>query len=273
LTVNVRNTTPGYPLQRVAELPSEIGHSSNIDRSQVWFRPVVPFDLESLLEALPVGAGDEQVDVASPGARAFQLNVQGSFNAADRDHAGAELPGSPVQPLPNRGDVGFRKLPDRQFPLRVGDGDEMQVTRLIAQQPVAFGDHLVPVVAAREPAAVATRSGGAEIRLTLLPVSVVLKLTGTFEPARHLLLPFAALLHRLKVRQTPLGHDLVLPTISTSRTAAILRETRLVHCFCPGVDSLRRRSGGVSTLMGISPVKRSGRDVFEDRSGDLAKVW
>jgi len=144
---------------------------------------------------------------------------------------------------------------------------------LIAQQPVAFGDHLVPVATAREPTAGAARCGGAGIWFTLCPSRQLLQLAGTFEPPGHLLLPFAALLRRLVVWQTPLGHDLVLPTISTSRTAAILRETRLVHCFCPGVDSLRRRSGGVSTLMGISPVKRSGRDVFEDRSGDLAKVW
>jgi hypothetical protein len=48
LTVNVRNTTPGYSLQRVAELPTEVIDTSNINGSQVPSRPVVFFDLECL---------------------------------------------------------------------------------------------------------------------------------------------------------------------------------------------------------------------------------
>jgi hypothetical protein len=172
-----------------------------------------------------------------------------------------------------RRDVSLGELPNRQFPLWVGGGDEKQVPWLVAEQPVAFGYHLVPVAVAREPTTLAARRGGTEIWFTLLPVSVVLQLAGTFEPPGHLLLPFAALLHRLKVRDAQLGHGLAFPAISTSKIADTLRETCLVHCFCPGLGSLRRRGGGVSTLMGISPVKRSGRDVFEDRSGDLAKVW
>jgi hypothetical protein len=94
LTVDVRNPTPGYSLERVAELPPKIIDSSNINGSQVRFRPVVFFDLEGLLQALPVGSSDYEVDVASPGARAIKLNVQGSFKAADRDHAGAQ----PLEP-------------------------------------------------------------------------------------------------------------------------------------------------------------------------------
>jgi hypothetical protein len=139
-----------------------------------------------------------------------------------------------------RGDVGFGELADRQFALRVGDGDEMQVTRLIARQPVPFGDHMVRVATAREPTTLAARRGGAEIWFTLCPVCVVLQLTGTLEPPGHLLLPFAAPLHRLKVRQTQLGHHLASLAISTPGIAAILRKTRLVHCFCPGVGGPSR---------------------------------
>jgi hypothetical protein len=127
--------------------------------------------------------------------------------------------------MEERGDVSLGELPDGQFPFRVGDGDEMQVTRLVAQQPVTLGYHLVPVAAACEPTAGAARRGGTEIWFTLFPVHFVLQVTGTFEPAEHLLLSFATLLHGLKVGEAPLGHDLMLPTISTSRTAAILCET------------------------------------------------
>jgi hypothetical protein len=104
-------------------------------------------------------------------------------------------------------------------------GDEMQVPRLIAQQPVAFGDHLVPVVAAREPTALAARRGGTETGLALSPVHFVLQLTGALEPPGNQTLPFAALLHRLKVGQAHLGHDLALPAIPTTKIAGTLRET------------------------------------------------
>ncbi len=61
--------------------------------------------------------------------------------------------------------------------------------------------------------------GGAEIRFALLPIRVVLQLAGALEPADHLLLSFAALLRRLEIGETQLGHDLALPTISTTKTA------------------------------------------------------
>ena len=103
------------------------------------------------------------------------------------------------------------KLPHRKFPLRVGDGDEKQVVRLVAQQAVAFGYHLVPVVAAREPTTVAARRCGTEIRLTLLPFRVVRQLASAVEPPYHLLLTFAALLHSFKVWQAQLGQEPMLP--------------------------------------------------------------
>jgi hypothetical protein len=122
LTVNVRNPTPGYPLQRVAELPSKIIDGSNINGSQVRSRSVVFFDLESLLQGRLFRTGDDEVDVASPGARAIKLNVQGSLETSDRHHAGAQLFEPSVQPLPDRGNVGLGELPNRQFPLRGSDG-------------------------------------------------------------------------------------------------------------------------------------------------------
>jgi hypothetical protein len=120
----------------------------------------------------------------------------------------------------------------------------MQVTRLIAQQPVTLGNHLVPVAAACEPTAGAARRDGTKIRLALLPFCVVLQLTGAIEPPDHLLLPIAALLHRLKVWEAQIGQDLALPTISTTKIAGTLRKAGLVHCFCPGLGNLRRRGGG-----------------------------
>jgi hypothetical protein len=118
-----------------------------------------------------------------------------------------------------------RRPPDGQFPLRVGDGDEQQIVGPAAQQPVAFGDHLVPVAAAREPTTVAARRGGAEIGLALLPVRFVLQLTGAIESPGHQTLPSAALLRRLKVWEAHIGHDLALPTISTTKFAGSLHET------------------------------------------------
>ena len=96
---------------------------------------------------------------------------------------------------------------------------------MVAQQAVAFGYHLVPVVAAREPTTVAARRCGTEIRLTLLPFRVVLQLASAVEPPYHLLLAFAALLNRFEIGEAQRGHDLALLTTSISRTAAILRET------------------------------------------------
>jgi hypothetical protein len=104
--------------------------------------------------------------------------------------------------MEERGDVSLGELPDGQFPFRVGDGDEMQVTRLVAQQPVTLGYHLVPVAAACEPTAGAARRGGTEIWFTLSPFCVVLQLTGTLEPPGHLLLSYSVLLRGLKVRET-----------------------------------------------------------------------
>jgi hypothetical protein len=117
----------------------------------------------------------------------------------------------------------------------VGDGDEKQVARLAAQQPVTFGDHPVPVVAAREPTTLTAGSGGTEIPLALLPIRVVLQLTGAPEPAEHLSLPFAALMLGLEIGQTQLGHDLAPLTISTAGIAGTLRKAGLVHRFCPGL--------------------------------------
>jgi hypothetical protein len=103
------------------------------------------------------------------------------------------------------------EVADRQLPFRVGHGDEDHVAGLGGEQPVGFGDHLVPMVTAREPAAVQTSGASADIWFTPFPVRLLGTMSvGVLEPTCHLPLPVAALLPCLKVGQTQGGHQIKL---------------------------------------------------------------
>jgi hypothetical protein len=171
---------------------------------------VVFFHLECFLEAGLVGTGNYEMNVTSPTGGSIQIDVQGNFKAADSDHGGAEPLQPPVQPLPDGVNVSLVEVADRQLPFRVCDRHKGQWTGVKTKQLVGFRDHLVPMVTAREPAAVQTSGASADIWFTPFPVRLLGTMFGVLQPASHLPLPVATLLPRLKVGQAQGGHQIKL---------------------------------------------------------------